>query len=102
MWGLLGDFDMDSVYEGYEVGNLDGIMMAVLLFVYMFVVTIVLVNLLIAQVRVAVCACVCRVPCVCVASRRAVLPPLAKALFHHHRPNSSGRHSGKSQTISGK
>ena len=49
MWGLLGDFDIDSVYESYEVGSADGVVMGALLFVYMFVVTIVLVNLLIAQ-----------------------------------------------------
>jgi hypothetical protein len=39
MWGLLGDFDLDSVYENYDHDDLGSIIMPAMLFVYMFVVT---------------------------------------------------------------
>ena len=49
-WGLLGDFDMDAIYDYYAITDYPtAFVMPVLMFVYMFVTTVVLVNLLIAQ-----------------------------------------------------
>ena len=50
VWGLLGDFDTDSVYDYYDHDSAAGFVMPTLMFAYLFLVTVVLVNLLIAQV----------------------------------------------------
>jgi len=49
-WGLLGDFDAESVFEYYSVEEFPAaVLMPLMLWVYNFLTSIVLVNLLIAQ-----------------------------------------------------